>query len=554
MSSELPPKVHQDIPSKSNPGKTGDPLKMLRYKRPVPQKESILKGNPARKQSVYVDSEIAPLERLMIHSPDGGIGIIGPGQATELLFEDIVDLPIMRAEYDVYIKLLLHFLDPESVPEDQSNRDAFIPGSGRREAQASYLESTEVLDLQQLLFRILESEELSAERSALIEDICRLEGCPPEVAEQLRTLEAGDLSKTLITGALPGCQTAGAIRRSPYYLFAPVPNLIYTRDLGLVVKDHVVLGTSAKKARKREGLLARFVLRHSIFKEHPERMILLDEDRPVASSEYARAANTLTIEGGDLMMIHPRHLLIGCSERTSDQAVCRFVEEIFSRHEALGIDKVSAVHIPKKRASMHIDTVFTMVRRDVWVAYMPMLDGAPSMAKAWPGVQLGQEDPVRISQYHVKHKPAGWVPLIQSSEWQSLGEPTSFRQPASLRDLMLQVSQVDFGANQVRIIPCGGGRYPWDEREQWTDGANLLALREGVVVGYERNRETARAFERAGFQVRTAESLIREFESGTLKAEKVRNTLITLRGAELVRARGGTHCMSFPLRRRAWEL
>jgi arginine deiminase len=90
--------------------------------------------------------------------------------------------------------------------------------------------------------------------------------------------------------------------------------------------------------------------------------------------------------------------------------------------------------------------------------------------------------------------------------------------------------------------------FPHDEREQWTDSCNVVALKEGVVIGYDRNDKTADAFRDQGFNVITTAELFARFEEG-LRPDDVENTLILLPSAELSRARGGSHCMSMPLLR-----
>jgi arginine deiminase len=108
----------------------------------------------------------------------------------------------------------------------------------------------------------------------------------------------------------------------------------------------------------------------------------------------------------------------------------------------------------------------------------------------------------------------------------------------------------DFGvpASQVKVLYSGGNIFPHDEREQWTDSCNVVALKEGVVIGYDRNNITADEFRANGFKVVTTAELFEQFENG-LKPHEVENTLILLPSAELSRARGGSHCMSMPLLR-----
>ena len=121
---------------------------------------------------------------------------------------------------------------------------------------------------------------------------------------------------------------------------------------------------------------------------------------------------------------------------------------------------------------------------------------------------------------------------------------------AGIEELLRTISIEDFGCKPegVKIIYSGGNEFPYDDREQWTDSCNVVALKEGVVIGYDRNDYTANSFKKEGFDVITTAELFKKFDEG-LEPQSIKNTLILLPSAELSRARGGSHCMSMPLLR-----
>jgi arginine deiminase len=128
-----------------------------------------------------------------------------------------------------------------------------------------------------------------------------------------------------------------------------------------------------------------------------------------------------------------------------------------------------------------------------------------------------------------------------------IGNPAYFD---NLEDLLTDISKQDLQcAGKVKFIYSGNNEFPFDAREQWTDSCNLLALKEGVVLGYDRNDKTVEAFRENDFEIVDAADLIRKMEEGSVNPDDVQDTLILMPSAELSRARGGFHCMSMPLLR-----
>ena len=144
-------------------------------------------------------------------------------------------------------------------------------------------------------------------------------------------------------------------------------------------------------------------------------------------------------------------------------------------------------------------------------------------------------------------------PSSESLTDSEFGEKTlEFRarleQGESLEDLLTDVSKNDLHCEgEVQFIFSGNNEFPYNAREQWTDSCNLLALKEGVVLGYDRNDKTTEAFRNAGFRIVYAKELLQQLDAGTVIIDEISDTLILMPSAELSRARGGFHCMSLPL-------
>jgi arginine deiminase len=466
-----------------------------------------------------VSSEIGTLKRLLVHSPDSGLGKVVPSKAQDWLFEDIVHLDTIRKdEYDYYTKVLLYFLDPAKIKGKLADIDAEkAERSFYKPESKDFYRSDKVVELQWLLAEVLEDHDI---HSKLVASVSAIEGCTYQVQNELQLYSPVELAKTFISGT----------SNTRELLFAPIPNFIFTRDIGITIKDHVLLNKPAKKARTREALLAKYIFfHHPLFKDYQNNIIELADSNHSFLMPKEDDDRKITLEGGDIMVVSENHLLVGVSERTSSEAAVRITNAIFEKGL---MDKVTIIKIPKKRDYMHIDTVFTQVKKDVWV----MLGNFSRKA-----VKKGDENAIeRILEIKKEEK----IKILQFHK-KCPDNPVAFD---NLEDLLVDISKTDLHCeNEVRFIYSGNNEFPYNAREQWTDSCNLLALKEGVVLGYDRNDKTTEAFKNAGFTIIHVKDLLAQLESGAMNVDAITDTLILMPSAELSRARGGFHCMSMPL-------
>jgi arginine deiminase len=412
---------------------------------------------------ILVDTEINDLLKVIVHSPDSGIERITPKRAEELLFDDIVYLPKMVEEHDTFRHVLEAFMGEENV-----------------------------IEIKELLQEALGHDHKLKEN--MLKMIIDFEELPASTFDLLMDLSDEKLSEVLVTGYLT---------KSDHILFDPIPNFIFTRDIAVTVKDHILITKANKEARQRENFLTRFVFRaHPLFKDQREKLINLNN---VDLFPPSRRGERVSIEGGDIMMIEKDYLLIGCSERTSAHAFDSIKNYLLDKKI---IKNVVQINIPPDRSFMHIDTLFTRINKDDVVCYKPIIyDGLGSNVLVYDASGLKQTY-------------------------------------ASVKDFFLN----EINPN-MNFIFSGMGETPYQEREQWTDGCNLVCVKPGVGITYDRNTMTAKAFEKAGYQILSAKDFLDNCSKDSEYARNLSKTIIAIPSGELSRARGGSHCMTCPILR-----
>src|SRR3954447_20466659 len=412
-----------------------------------------------------VHSEVGKLRKVIVHRPDLSLRRLTPTNHDELLFDDV--LWVERAQWE---------------------HDQFVARMRER--------GVEVFYVQDLLAEALGADD--AGRRRLIELVASEYVVGASLVDEVRSVLEGFPADRLARHLIGGLTVAesGLAYRSPasksliaaaidddaMFVLPPLPNSLFTRDSSCWIYGGVSINPMFWQARRLEAYNVAAIYRyHPMFAEadfeywYPE----LGDDDVFNAADFGRSS----LEGGDVQPIGNGTVLIGMSERSQARMIEQVARSLFAKGAA---DRVVAVVMTKDRAHMHLDTVFTMLHRDAVTVYPKVMNNVRAISLR-PGVNG--------AAFHITEEK-GFLSTVADA----LGVP------------------------DLRVIETGGDAYQ-QEREQWDDGNNVVALEPGVVIAYERNTYTIAKMREAGIEV------------------------ITIEGFEIGKGRGGGHCMTCPLLR-----
>jgi len=398
-------------------------------------------------------TEFGTLKRVIMHRPGWEIERLTPQNTSELLFEDVPYLESMQKEHDEYTNLIKNVTDAK------------------------------VYRLRQLLLDILVDEHL---KNSILKDALSQANQRNISEDIISTYSTAETINLLIVGLrvneikkkLPNFKNADL--KEEDYLIYPSPNLYFMRDPAAVIQNGVISSNMKYSGRQFESHILKL-----IFTNHPEFKDFYHEVFPGDS----KTNDCPTIEGGDVIVISPKVLAIGCSERTESRAIQKVAKRVLAERT---VERVYEVKLPSKRNFMHLDTVFSIIDENLIVTYPEAMDTLLETF-VYKLDSVSDNNEIKIHRESIKKS------LISI--------------------LKLEIPHLE-------VVKTGYGDPDFASREQWYDGANVFAIGPRRVISYDRNKLTNRALRDNGVEVLEIDS------------------------SELSRGLGGPRCMAMPIERK----
>ncbi|HUU76602.1 MAG TPA: arginine deiminase [Methanoregulaceae archaeon] len=417
-----------------------------------------------REFGVY--SEVGRLRKVIVHRPDLSLRRLTPSNHEELLFDDLLWVEKAMHEHDSFVNLL----------RDEGVRVYYLQGLLAEAMSSEKARHT-------MIGRVINAMTVG------ISAVSQLQAC-------LLDMDPATLARHLIGGltkAETGCLDSDLMARRSLtsaasgpdsFILPPLPNTLYTRDSSSWIYGGLTLNPMFWPVRRLEAINLAAIYRFCpMFRDAQFNVWYPRRD---VKGKFERVeAERASMEGGDVMPVGNGTVIIGMSERTTSRMIELVANELFSRGAA---ERVIVGQMNRNRAHMHLDTVFSMLDADTVTIYPRVVEKMRTFS-------------------------------IRPGEGEAVFEITREKSFLSAVADALDVKSLE-------VIPTGGDEYA-AAREQWDDGNNVLALKPGVVVAYDRNTSTNRNFRNAGIEV------------------------LEIDGSELSRGRGGSHCMTCPLARDA---
>lgn len=394
-------------------------------------------------------SEIGKLNKVLLHRPGKELEKLTPNNFERLLFDDIPYLKVAQEEHDRFAEVLKEN-GVEVCYYQQETAKALADIEIRRNFVNEFVNMTKDFS----------------------------ESIREAVVEFLMAKEPEDLVATCIAGVFSDEIKASAgslfdiVKSEDVFALDPMPNLYFTRDPGACVGNGINIHHMSTPARRRESLLLEYMTKYN--------RDFAVEDTPM----WYEIGGKYSIEGGDVLVLSKEIVAIGFSQRTTLAGIECFAENLLKNSE---FKKVLVFDIPKCRAFMHLDTVFTMVDYDKFTIH-PEIEGPLGVYE----ITLGADGQLKYT---------------------------------AMMDELANILALELKLPAVDLIRCGGGDLIAAQREQWNDGSNTLCIAPGTVVTYERNYVTNDLLDKRGIKV------------------------LSIPSAELSRGRGGPRCMSCPVNR-----